>query len=447
MGKGDKKRAQRMIDNQGQRSQDYLSGVQNQLGNMNWNTGNQMWGSDGMLQPGQAVDRGGFTGPYQPPGAGGRTNPNGAAPAGGATGGQDPEAQFRGIMGNSTGTVQNLLAKRSELEAAGYQLIPNATKGADGQPTNYDIRLPNGEVVDVIKDASHGGGHPWQWGMGEAQTEYGRQHGGSAGGAGRMGADGVAGMNLNDYGNIMGRYEGFADTGGYSEQDKANIRQRAVSPIRAMFERGTQDLDRQKAIQGGYAPGHATALTRMNRNMGQGMSDATGNAEANISQMVHAGKLAGMGGMAGMYGATPGLSNMFGNQQLQAQGNMLTGAGLQNQLGNSLMQNQIHQGGMEGFPWAKVMKGIGTGAMIAAGSSRKIKHDIKEVSSKDVVNRLKKLKLYEWKYRGEDTKHVGPIAEEFKKTMGVGDGKTLHLADVMGASLAVSKELAEKGER
>src|SRR5215204_1026796 len=413
MGKGDKKRAQRMIDQQGAQSQNYLSGTQNQIGNMNWNTGNAMWGNEGMLQPG-AVDRGAFTGPYQPGGASQRTNPNGGGDA--STGGQtftreQVKSQLMPYL-QSLGGASSETLERAMPEI--QRMFPGARFDTSSGPKD-EIVVPGVGIIDLIANAETGGTKSWTF-----------QNNGPGGGGGGGGMGGAAGQAFDEHGNIMRRYEKFADTGGYSEQDKANIRQRAVAPIRSMYERGTQELDRQKALQGGYSPGHATALTRMNRNMGQGMSDATGNAEANISQMVHAGKLAGMGGMASQYGNTPGLANMFGNQQLQSQQNMLGAAGTQVQLGNSMMQNQMKQGEMRGIPWGSIMKGIGTGAMVAAGSSRKIKHGIKEISSKDVVNKLKKLKLYEWKYRGEDTKHVGPIAEEFKDIMGVGDGKSIH---------------------
>ena len=350
MGKSDKKRAQKTLDTQSQTAQQYLRGVQNQSGNLYNNLSNAYLGPQGTLQPGTAT---GGNGPYQP------TFPGNGSPGRTAPGETDPQAQFKQIMGNTTGTVSNLLAKRGELEAAGYKLIPNATRGPDGQPTNYDLQLPNGEVVDVIKSASTGGGHPWQWGIGQAQTDYGRSLGGTSAPGQGMGG-GILQGQLGDYGNLMKQYQGWADTGGLSEQDKANLRNRATSPLRALYARGQQDISRQRSLQGGYSPGATTALTRMNRNMGQGMSDATGNAEAAITQMMQQGKQFGMGGMSGMYGATPGLSNMFGNQVLGALGNQTNLAQLQSQLGNWITQNQIQQGGMQGFPWAKTLGTIGS---------------------------------------------------------------------------------------
>jgi hypothetical protein len=78
-----------------------------------------------------------------------------------------------------------------------------------------------------------------------------------------------------------------------------------------------------------------------------------------------------------------------------------------------------------------------------AASSRDLKENIKPVRNREVskfAKHLKDIKLYKWNYKGDDTTHFGPIAEEFKDKFGVGDGKTLHLADVMGVMLAAAKE-------
>jgi hypothetical protein len=167
---------------------------------------------------------------------------------------------------------------------------------------------------------------------------------GSGGGGSRFGtagqggaAGGALGNAQADYSNVMGRYSDFADTGGFSQDDLSNIRARALSPQRAAYANAFANLNRQKAIQGGYAPGYQTAVGRMAREQGQGISDAATGAESNIAQMVQQGKLAGMGGMANMYGATPGTANMLGNQAL-AQGQQQLG---QQASGNDMTKTQL----------------------------------------------------------------------------------------------------------
>jgi hypothetical protein len=160
--------------------------------------------------------------------------------------------------------------------------------------------------------------------------------GGGFGGA-YGGAGGALGTAMGQQANVMGRYANFADTGGFSPEDLSNIRARALSPQRAVYANAFANLNRQKAIQGGYAPGYQTAVGRMAREQGQGISDAATGAESNIAQMVQQGKLSGMGGMANMYGATPGMANMLGNQALD-QGQQQLG---QQASGNQMTQTQL----------------------------------------------------------------------------------------------------------
>jgi hypothetical protein len=94
-------------------------------------------------------------------------------------------------------------------------------------------------------------------------------------------------------------FQDFSKTGGFSAGDLANIRARAVSPVRAVYANAQQNVNRQRSLQGGYSPGFGVLQARMARQQGQGISDAATNAEAGIAEMVQQGKLAGLQGMAG----------------------------------------------------------------------------------------------------------------------------------------------------
>lgn len=381
MGKSDKRRAGNKIDEQQTMGQSYLTGLQSQLAGQYGNYSNAMFGqTPSAVQntfgwgtttpqfswPGTSYFPGSTTGNNNPygsaiggPNQGERTRPPGSPPIGTATGGSNyppiggggtgpsiggtgtgvfGEAQFRQMFPGNNLSSDQLWAARDQLAKQGIQVLTNA-EGVHGK-----IKLPNGQIVDVIQGAGSGVNRP-QWLTGNAPM-----------GTGASG--GILGQTQADYGNLMKQYQGWADTGGLSEQDKANLRQRAVSPIRSMYERGTQDLARQRTLQGGYSPGQTTALTRMNRNLGQGMSDVTGNAEANITDMMLKGKQFGMGGMSGMYGQTPGMLSTVGNQMLAGMGQQLQAGGLQNDLSQALMRAQIGQGEMKGFPWAQTLKTI-----------------------------------------------------------------------------------------
>jgi len=99
-------------------------------------------------------------------------------------------------------------------------------------------------------------------------------------------------------------FSNFAQTGGFSPQDLANIRARAVSPVRAVYQNAQQNVNRQRALQGGYSPGFGVMQDRMARGQSQGISDQSIAAESEIGKMVQEGKLAGLQGMASTEGTS-----------------------------------------------------------------------------------------------------------------------------------------------
>jgi hypothetical protein len=181
-------------------------------------------------------------------------------------------------------------------------------------------------------------------------------------------------------------YGEFADTGGFSEGDIRDIRARGVSPIRAAYGNALNEMERRKNLQGGYSPNASVLRAKMAREQGQLSADAVQNVNAGIAQMRQQGRLAGLGGlsstsqadigfgqqaqlanqsarlraaelnaspyslpnqklqalagMSGMYSATPGQADLFGNQVLNAQRNQLNLEGQQAQLGQMKNQGQ-----------------------------------------------------------------------------------------------------------
>lgn len=155
-----------------------------------------------------------------------------------------------------------------------------------------------------------------------------------------------------DVTNALGALKNFSETGGYSGSDINNIRERAISPIRSIYSNAKDNLDRQKALQGGYSPGYGAAVTRMARDSAGQIGKVTTDANANIAQMVQSGKLAALSPYASLasgesgrtfdvsqmnanlnnnnqnrlldilktkqslYGTNPALINTFGNQAL-----------------------------------------------------------------------------------------------------------------------------------
>lgn len=147
--------------------------------------------------------------------------------------------------------------------------------------------------------------------------------------------------DAKDLEGVKSNFNDFAKTGGYSSMDLSNIRSRAVSPIRAMYANANREVDRSRALQGGYSPGFATAKSRMAREMSSAASDATTNAEGMIAGMVNDGKRFGSQGLLSAYGTTGGRSALGQQGVLQSTNQQLQLAQLQNQLGLGTANAQI----------------------------------------------------------------------------------------------------------
>jgi hypothetical protein len=92
-------------------------------------------------------------------------------------------------------------------------------------------------------------------------------------------------------------------------------------------------------------------------------------------------------------------------------------------------------------PWPGILGGLGGAAMgMFSFSDRGMKEDIRPVRTR-VSRALRRLPISTWRYKGDDTRHIGPMAQDFQKQFGVGDGKRIHLVDVMGVLLSSMKDL------
>jgi len=89
----------------------------------------------------------------------------------------------------------------------------------------------------------------------------------------------------------------FSNTGGYSKDDVANLRARGTSPIRASYANAEREVARQRSLQGGYSPNAFALQGRMAREQGQLGADAMQNVEAGIVDTRNQGRLSGLSGM------------------------------------------------------------------------------------------------------------------------------------------------------
>lgn len=86
---------------------------------------------------------------------------------------------------------------------------------------------------------------------------------------------------------------------------------------------------------------------------------------------------------------------------------------------------------------------LGLGA-VGIGSSREIKDIDGEVDAEEMLAKLAALPVGVWNYKGEDDKHIGAYAEDFRDAFGIGDGKTINIIDLLGVLTASVKALANR---
>ena len=93
------------------------------------------------------------------------------------------------------------------------------------------------------------------------------------------------------------------------------------------------------------------------------------------------------------------------------------------------------------------------GTTFKNSSSRKLKTGFEAVDSAEILQKVSELPVTSWRYRDDDadSKHIGPVAEDFQRLFGVGDGETLSTVDIDGVVLAAIQglrgEVEEKERR
>jgi hypothetical protein len=98
-----------------------------------------------------------------------------------------------------------------------------------------------------------------------------------------------------------------------------------------------------------------------------------------------------------------------------------------------------------------------TGCNLPAGSgvfnctsSRSTKENFSEVNSKDVLAKIRRLNMSTWNYiaEGRESRHIGPMAEDFYKEFGLGTSdKSIGIQDLASVSLAGVKALEDRTEQ
>jgi len=123
------------------------------------------------------------------------------------------------------------------------------------------------------------------------------------------------GSNYDEIRNI-------AETGGLSEGEKGDLRARAVSPIKSIYDSANKNLLRQKSLSGGYSPNLAAGQSKMARESAGIIGDKATAANAAIAEMVQRGKISGATTLSGLQAGDntrlQGVNNLNANIANQA---------------------------------------------------------------------------------------------------------------------------------
>lgn len=149
-------------------------------------------------------------------------------------------------------------------------------------------------------------------------------------------------------------------------------------------------------------------------------------------------------GVATLLGATPKTPTVQGGniytQGVQApdvQGNIWNQYNAQM---NAYNQRQQQNNSM----WSGIGSIVG-GLGSALLSDKRLKTDVKPADK--ILDRVEKIPIKSWRYKpgiDDGSRHVGPMAQDFKGFFGLGNGTTIPMVDAAGVNMAATQALAKK---
>lgn len=273
--------------------------------------------------------------------------------------------------------------------ASGF--LPTAPR--PNTPTNLFGGQSKPDITGVYSGAVHQQAGDYDKIMKNYETMFSNAGGGAGGKYSPISAPSLSFKNPKTYQQsgqlkeLYGNLSGMSKTGGYSEEDIGNIRERGIAPTRAIYANALRNMQRQRSIQGGYSPNFGALQAKMAREQAGIIGDQNTRINADIAEKVAQGKQFALGqmspiatqgdrysheasshnaaerqridelnaknrldvdmfnrnammnyqqqlaaqqgqatqGMASMYAATPGLVNTFGQQALATSGQNLQG--------------------------------------------------------------------------------------------------------------------------
>ena len=78
-------------------------------------------------------------------------------------------------------------------------------------------------------------------------------------------------------------------------------------------------------------------------------------------------------------------------------------------------------------------------------SDRNVKHVGPPADPAGILDKVRALPLYQWKYKGDDRPHLGPVAQDFHAAFGLGgDDRRIAVLDADGVAMAATQALAAR---
>lgn len=88
------------------------------------------------------------------------------------------------------------------------------------------------------------------------------------------------------------------------------------------------------------------------------------------------------------------------------------------------------------------------GKSLVHSSDRNRKEKIESIKYNQLLEAVKEMPVYEWQFKKDDRRHIGPMAQDFHEAFGLGnDDKVIAALDADGVALAAIKaqqEIIEK---
>ena len=206
---------------------------------------------------------------------------------------------------------------KNKTEAVAKQQVDTAQKGQD------ETRAAMSDTQNRFNNA-YDQAVPMQMESYRDIMDQYKQYGANAPKMRMVGADRVDYNRSDEMNKAMQGFSGFADNGGFSGDELASMRSRALSPVQSVYNNSQNEMARQKNIQGGYSPNFNAASAKMRAGTSQQMSDVLQQVNSHIAELQQSGRLSGLQGLGGLAQSDSGFDQnaQIANQNAQLQADM-----------------------------------------------------------------------------------------------------------------------------